>query len=119
MKPLINDIEDPLPLGRWRRSLLWCPSQCYLHIRRESVDYVLYLRWRYGNPWHGYIIANAQGESTMTARSRAVWSGDLLNENGQFYRSDQMTQAEQAMEKLFEKYLKDKPAVSEPSAQSL
>jgi hypothetical protein len=40
----------------WDDDLIWCPSQCYLGLTYMGVKYVIYLRWRYTNPWTAELI---------------------------------------------------------------
>ena len=47
---MIEIIED------WKDDLIWCPSQCYLKFRRSNREFVLYLRWRGGDPWQATLI---------------------------------------------------------------
>lgn len=43
-------------VGDWEDSLIWCPSQCELKIKHKGKNYVLYLRWRWENPWTAALI---------------------------------------------------------------
>lgn len=43
-------------VGEWEDSLIWCPSQCELEVEHEGAKYILYLRWRWSDPWAGSII---------------------------------------------------------------
>lgn len=50
MKTKIEIVSD------WQDYLIWCPSQCYLRLIFEGRYFVLYLRWRGGDPWSGTLI---------------------------------------------------------------
>src|SRR5579862_8435705 len=48
-------------VGEWIESLLGCPSQCYLDVKdEENNPYVLYLRWRWDDPWAGRVYKTAR-----------------------------------------------------------
>lgn len=40
----------------WDDDLIWCPSQCYLNIEYLGRHFVIYLRWRWSNPWTADIV---------------------------------------------------------------
>jgi len=42
--------------SEWKDELIRCPSQCYLQITFEKRYFVLYLRWRYSDPWTATLI---------------------------------------------------------------
>lgn len=42
-------------IGKWKDSLIGCPSQCYLKIKYLDKKYVMYLRWRHHDPWTARI----------------------------------------------------------------
>ena len=72
-----EDETEPLPIGEWFDELIWTPSQCYCHIQHQGVDYILYLRWRWNDPWQAYVVKNAASLSSMN-NGEAVWSGDVF-----------------------------------------
>ena len=43
-------------MDNWWDSLIWCPSQCELRIRYNNKNYILYLRWRWDDPWTAALI---------------------------------------------------------------
>ncbi len=57
---------------QWEDDLIWCPSQCYASVAYGSVHYVLYLRWRWDDPWQGHLITHdtpterGHGHSALT-----------------------------------------------------
>lgn len=40
----------------WKDSMIWCPSQCEMRVSYNEDNYVIYLRWRWSNPWTARII---------------------------------------------------------------
>src|SRR5215211_6773575 len=81
-----EDETEPLPVGEWFDELTWNPSQCYCRIQRHRVDYILYLRWRWTNPWQAYIIKNAASSAAMNL-VEVVWSADVFEQH-QIHYSD-------------------------------
>jgi hypothetical protein len=45
---------------KWDDHLCWCPSQCYLKLQYLGINYQIYLRWRWTDPWS----AELQSDST-------------------------------------------------------
>ena len=97
--------ESPLPLEKWQCSMMMCPSQCYYRTQKDGVDYVLYLRWRWDDPWQAHIIKNADSEGAMSADA-AEWGSDVFEENNIFFDHDSV---EQAKEKLIAMFLSGLP----------
>lgn len=95
------EFADPLPLNEWCCSLNWCPSQCYYHTQKDGVDYVLYLRWRWQNPWRGNIVKNAYSEKSMFD-VKAEWSPDIFEQKRLYFIDEEF---EQAQEKLIEIFM--------------
>jgi hypothetical protein len=81
---------------KWFDDLIWCPSQCYGHLHWQGVDYILYLRWRWDDPWQGHIVKNARDSHSMHL-AEAVWSEDLFEEWGLFFRDEELEQAKVAL----------------------
>ena len=50
MKPKFNIVSN------WKDELIWCPSQCYLNITFEDRFFVIYLRWRWSDPWTATLV---------------------------------------------------------------
>ena len=42
--------------SNWLDELIWCPSQCFLNFRIKDNHYILYLRWRWDDPWRAEVI---------------------------------------------------------------
>jgi hypothetical protein len=40
----------------WSDDLIWCPSQCYYRFKYRDSFWVIYLRWRHGDPWKATLI---------------------------------------------------------------
>jgi hypothetical protein len=64
------------------------------------VHYVLYLRWRWDDPWQGHIITNAH-TSMDVSEEQAEWSEDLFEQRGLFFRDEELEQAKAALLKIF------------------
>jgi hypothetical protein len=94
------DMDKPLPIDVWRDELLGCPSQCYFHTQKGGSDYVLYLRWRWEDPWQGHIFKAAKSQMDVfdveTERSP-----DLFEENKLFFDADQLDEAKAAIIEFF------------------
>lgn len=43
-------------IGNWDDDLIWCPSQCYLKVKFNKNCYIIYLRWRWNDPWEMSLI---------------------------------------------------------------
>jgi len=39
----------------WDIDLIWCPSQIYKTFTVNQKEYIIYLRWRFDDPWEVYI----------------------------------------------------------------
>jgi hypothetical protein len=98
-----DDDTEPLPIGKWLDELTGTPSQCYCHIQHKGVDYILYLRWRWTDPWQAYVIKNADSLSSMN-NGQAVWSFDIFEIQHIEYRDMELKQAKEAMLRLFYEY---------------
>lgn len=85
---------------QWEDDLIWCPSQCYAPITYNGVHYVLYLRWRWDDPWQGHIITNARTSSDVS-KTQAEWSEDLFEEQELFFCDEELDQAKAALIKIF------------------
>lgn len=87
----LQDIDGTksLPLEQWFDDLLWCPSQCYYHIQRDEIDYILYLRWRWEDPWQAYVVKNAASLEAIH-RDRGTWSEDVFLLNRVVFREEEL-----------------------------
>jgi hypothetical protein len=57
--------------GEWEDSLIWCPSQCFLNFTIGKKHYVLYLRWRWEDPWTADLIET--DETFALQGDRVMW----------------------------------------------
>jgi ABC-type glycerol-3-phosphate transport system substrate-binding protein len=55
------------------------------------VDYVLYLRWRWQNPWRGNIVKNAYSEKSMFDVN-AEWSPDMFEQKRLYFIDEELEQ---------------------------
>jgi len=86
--------EGVLPKNRWLDSMIWCPSQCYMHVvDDDGNDYVLYLRWRHEDPWQGHIIAGASNYFLEDGE----WSPDLFEQHDLHFADDDVDDAKAAI----------------------
>lgn len=46
----------------WKEDLIGCPSQLYCDVEQGGVNYTLYLRWRWDDPWAFSVIRNLDSE---------------------------------------------------------
>lgn len=96
---MINQFPDEMELNKWYCAMQWCPSQCYKHVQGEDgTHYILYLRWRWDDPWQGHIIKGAYNESSI---HDAEWSHDLLTTDELYFEDRQVEQAKAAIERLW------------------
>jgi len=95
-----EDETELLPVGEWFDELTWSPSQCYCRIQYNGVDYILYLRWRWTDPWQAYVIKNADNLASMN-NGRAVWSGDVFELHQFQYRDAELELAKDKLLSLF------------------
>lgn len=91
---------EPLPLGEWFHELIWCPSQCYYRIQHNGIDHILYLRWRWDDPWHGYVIKNASSPDEMH-HEKAIWSEDIFEIHRIEYTDKDLELAKEKIVSLF------------------
>ena len=102
-QPYLLELEDetePLPLREWFDELTWAPSQCYCRVEHDGIDYVLYLRWRWTNPWQAYVVRNADRLSSMN-NDQAIWSGDVFEIHGIQFRDVELERAKDQLIRLF------------------
>jgi hypothetical protein len=101
-KPLFfpEDETEPLPIGEWFDELIWTPSQCYYRLQHNGVDYILYLRWRWTNPWQAYLVKNAASLAAMN-RVEVLWSGDVFEQHQIHYSDVELELAKEKFINLF------------------
>ncbi len=100
---LIMDAEEDksLPLEQWFDELMGCPSQCYYHIQHNGIDYILYLRWRWEDPWQAHVVKNAASLEGMHG-DKAVWSEDVFQFHSIAFRDEELDMAKAKLVDLFE-----------------
>ena len=95
----INETKN-LPLEQWFDELIGCPSQCYHHIQRNGIDYILYLRWRWEDPWQAEVVKNAASLEAMHG-NEAIWSEDVFLLNNVAFREEELDLAKAKLIDLF------------------
>ena len=98
-----EDETEPLPVGEWFDELIWSPSQCYCRIQHHDVDYILYLRWRWTNPWQAYVVKDADSLSAMN-NGQAIWSADVFEQNEVQYENVDLNRAKEKILSLFHEF---------------
>lgn len=75
---------------QWDDDLIWCPSQCYADVAYpDGTPAVLYLRWRWSDPWQASIIKGVTSATFSGGEWLAVDIGD--------FRDDQLIEAKAAL----------------------
>ena len=97
---VLEDETEPLPVGEWFDDLTWSPSQCYYHLQHNGIDYILYLRWRWTNPWQAYVVKNAVNLDAMN-EEKVVWSGDVFELHHAYYDDIELELAKNKLISLF------------------
>jgi hypothetical protein len=97
---LFEDEIEPLPVGKWFDELTWSPSQCYYRLHHNGADYILYLRWRWTDPWQAYVVRNAASLACMN-NGQAVWSGDVFEIHRVQFKDVELEQAKQRFISMF------------------
>ena len=95
-----EDETEPLPLGAWFEDLTWSPSQCYCRVQYHGMDYILYLRWRWRDPWQAHVVRNATSLISMN-NGDAVWSGDVFEMHKVYLRDVELDLAKEKLISLF------------------
>ena len=95
-----EDETEPLPVGEWYDELIWSPSQCYYHLQHNGMDYILYLRWRWTDPWQAYVVKNAAGLAAMN-RVDVDWSADVFELYDVYYDDVELELAKDRILSLF------------------
>ena len=98
-----EDDTEPLPLGEWFDELTWSPSQCYCHLQHNGLDYILYLRWRWTDPWQAYVVKNAASLGAMN-RVEVDWSADVFELPDVHYDDAELELAKEEIIRLFHEF---------------
>jgi hypothetical protein len=96
----LEDERKLLSVGEWLDDLTWSPSQCYYFLQYRGVAYILYLHWRWKDPWQAYVIRDAASLDAMN-QDPAVWSGDIFEMNNVWCSAEQLKQAKEEIIRLF------------------
>jgi len=102
-----NEAES-LPMKEWFYELIWCPSQCYYHLQHTGTDYILYLRWRWENPWQAQVVKNAASLNEMN-KDGAIWSEDIFELHNIQYTDNELELAKEKIISLFYEFNSDFP----------
>lgn len=79
----------------WSRDLIWCPSQLNKTIHYNNTEYLLYARWRWDDPWTGYIIIR----KTNGIKIEQLWSEELLEKYN--YKDYDIRKVERTLDSIF------------------
>ena len=86
-----------MELNQWDDDLIWCPSQCYrLTQIPNGQKVILYLRWRWDDPWQAHIIY-----SDRKYDSGAAWSDDLFEINNLHFEQYDYENAKEKVVEIF------------------
>ena len=96
----LEDERERLSVGEWLDDLTWSPSQCYFYLQHQGMDFILYLHWRWKNPWHAYVIRNVASLDAMN-QEPAVWSGDVFEMYEVQYSAEELDLAKDKIISLF------------------
>ena len=99
----LEDETKPLSVGEWFDELTWSPSQCYYYLQHHGVDYILYLRWRWNDPWQAYVVKNAASLSSMNT-GNSVWSGDVFELHHVHLKNVELNLAKEKILSLFHEF---------------
>jgi hypothetical protein len=97
---ILEDETETLTQGEWFDDLDWSPSQCYYHLQHDGVDYILYLRWRWTNPWQAYVVRNTARIDAMN-EDEVIWSGDVFEVHHVYYDDVELDLAKNKIISLF------------------
>jgi hypothetical protein len=55
LKDRLNIINDIEVIKDWDDDLIMCPSQCWFTGSYNNVEFQIYLRWRWDDPWQARV----------------------------------------------------------------
>jgi len=87
--------------GVWEDSLISCLSQCYLNIKYKDKKYVIYLRWRWDDPWNAELIPAKNDNYEIDYKADWV---QLFNDR-EFYTEEQLDECKKKAIENTIKYL--------------
>ena len=99
---LDTELAKSLPLEQWFDELIWCPSQWHYHIQHGGKDCILYLRWRWEDPWQTHVVKNTASREDMHG-DNAAWSEDIFLLNHLVFRDQELDLAKAALIDLFKR----------------
>ncbi len=79
-KDLLFKNTDFTIVNDWQDSLIWCPSQCELHITYKNNAFILYLRWRHDDPWTADLIADEGVDEKWITLDISYWKDTELEQ---------------------------------------
>lgn len=86
----------------WQDSLIWCPSQCELRVSHKKKNYVIYLRWRWDDPWTASLIPVDEDWS-----DNSKW-GDWIELDIPYFTDEQLEECKEAAIQAAQKVLDGK-----------
>jgi hypothetical protein len=104
---------EPLPIGEWFYELIWCPSQCYYHLQHKGINYILYLRWRWENPWQAHVVTDAASLDDLH-KDEAIWSEDVFALCHVQYSDEELELAKEKIISLFYEFNGNFPERNRP-----
>lgn len=79
----------------WDDDLIWHPSQCYKKIEVDGNHYVIYLRWRWDDPWTAELV-DCGKDGKFDIRSEDVKRTPL---DVGYFKSDELEELKMQAEK--------------------
>ena len=101
--------KDPRDEKKWRRSLLWCPTQIYRDVFVNSLSLGLYLRWRWNDPFTFYINIPDKNETSSGNENNDIiekalgigYFSCLFEKHNLFFKDTEYREAEKAADKIW------------------
>ena len=79
----------------WEDDLIWCPSQCYKKIEIDGRQFVIYLRWRWNDPWTADLVECRPDGNFNMQETEFGW----VSLNVGYFRDDQLEELKKEAEK--------------------
>ena len=112
MKQIVVIMVSAFPGGiepdKWHDDLSLCPSQCYYATKKNGIDYIMYLRWRWSDPWQAHIVTGATSKEGMHD-DNAIWSEDLFAAAGLHITHDDLQYAKDKITDILWRRMNDLP----------
>ncbi len=90
-------------LQEFHEDLIWCPSQIYYYFMVGSEMKMVYMRWRWNDPW-SIDLCNVPDPNNPESSWTLDGSIDITSEVGYFTDSEYMKMEEKVLEYLKKKY---------------